>query len=67
MTPRNGEKRIHVRWIPDGVNGRDYSSLVRDRRFSPIRIQVEGDRINANKDWTCSQVTNRIGYSDEGE
>src|SRR5580692_2186901 len=67
MTPRNAEKRIHIRWIPEGVNGHDCSSFVRDRRFSPIRIHVEGDWINVNKDWTCSHVANRIGYSDEGE
>src|SRR5580704_4720810 len=65
MTPRNGEKRIHVRWIPEGVNGHDGSSLVRDRRFSPLWIQVESDRININKDGICAHVTNRIGYSDE--
>ena len=67
MTPRNGEKCIHVRWIPEGVNGHDCSSFVRDRRFSPIGIQVEGDRININKDGICSHIANRVGCGDERE
>src|SRR5258708_9401698 len=67
MTPSNGKKRVHVRWISEGVNGNDHSGFVRDRRFSPLRIHVESDWININEDRICSHIANRIGCSDEGE
>jgi hypothetical protein len=67
MTARNGEKRIHVRWISEGVNGNDCSGFVRDRLFGPLWIHVESDGINVDKDGICSHIANRVGDSDEGE
>ena len=61
MTPRNGEKRVHVRRISKGVNGNDCSGFVRDRRFSLLWIHVERDGININKDGICSHIANRVG------
>src|SRR6202040_1725604 len=49
------------------MNGNDHFGFVRDRRFSPLRIYVESDRININEDGVCSHIANRIGCSDEGE
>src|SRR6267378_2131505 len=67
MTPSNGKKRIHVRRISESVNGDDRFGFVRDRRFRPLRIDVESDGINVNEDRVCSHITNRISCSDEGE
>src|ERR1700722_7263513 len=67
MTPGNGEERIHVRGISEGVNGKDCFGFLRDRRFSLSWIHVESDGINIYKDGICSDIANRIGCSDKGE
>ena len=67
VAPRDLEERVHLGRASERVDHQERAGARRDRRFDPLGVDVEHDRIDVDEHGRRPLVAHGIGCRDEGE